>query len=360
MQVSTFYKTFFPVIICVILFTSCRNTSPFGGQKPPAMGRPNQVDIIMDGNLKNSLVWDSLDFYFTSAFPVMPAPEPFFDLRHLTPEDLESDPYKKEMKTMVFVADISDSSSVTSKMVREDLGAEKWKQALSDTSFTLAFAKDKWAKNQLLIYLFAKNKNQLARIMHQHFPAVASKINRHDEASLEASLYGAMGENTEISGLVQTKFGIKMSVPPGFVLALQDDNFLWLRSDDKKSVQNFVIRKFEYTDKNQFTKESLIRMRDEYGKKYIQTSSEEAYMQTNPVDLPVYEYPLTVNGAYGKEYRGIWETVNDFMGGPFFSYLILKENTREIIFIDAFILAPGEEKRDMMQKLDYVVKKVGW
>lgn len=344
----------------MILFASCQNKSPFGGQKPTAIGRPNQVDIVMDSNLKNSLVWDSLDFYFTSAFPVMPAPEPFFDLRHLAPEDLEFDPYKKEMKTLVFVADISDSSSFTTKMVRKDLGEEKWKKAQTDSTYTLGFAKDKWAKNQLLIYLFAKNRQTLARIMHEHFPAIASKINRHDEVSLHASLYGSMGENTEVSALVQTKFGIKMAVPPGFVLALEDENFLWLRSDDKKSVQNFVIRKFEYSDKNQFTKENLIRLRNEYGKKYIQTSSEDAYMQTNPLDLPVYEYPLTVNGAYGKEFRGIWETVNDFMGGPFFSYLILKENTREIIFIDAFILAPGEEKRDMMQKLDYVVKKINW
>src|SRR5690606_11088289 len=186
------------------------------------------------------------------------------------------------------------------------------------------------------------------------------KINQHDEASVQASLYGAMGKNKEVSGLVKAKFGIDIDIPPTFVSALEDDNFLWLRSDDKKSVQNFVIRKFPYKDESQFSKESLIAMRDEYAKKYIQTSSEDAYMRTNPADLPVYEYPLSVHGAYGKEFRGIWETVNDFMGGPFFSYLILLESQNEVLFIDAFVLAPGEEKRDMMQKLDYVVKKINW
>lgn len=357
MKLSVLFSILMPVLL---LLAGCKNNSPFGQQKPMAIGKTNQVDFVMDNALKNSMVWDSIDFYYTSAYPVMPAPEPFFDLRHLTPEDLEGDPYKKEMKTLIFVIDLLDTSSQTTKMVRGDLGEEKWKRALNDSTFTLTFARDKWAKNQLLIYIFAKGQERLAAVAGMHFPAVASRINKHDEASIQASLYGAMGKNSELSDLVNQKFNVKMDVPPTFVLASEDDNFLWLRSDDKKSVQNFVIRKYAYESESQFTKESLIALRNTYGKQYVQTSSEDAYMQTNAIDLPVYEYPLTVNGAYAKEFRGIWETVNDFMGGPFFSYLILIESRKEVLFIDAFVLAPGEEKRDMMQKLDYVVKNITW
>lgn len=340
----------------LLFLVSCRQTNPFTGQKPTAIGKPNDIDIVMDSTLAQQGIWDTLDYYYASSYPVMPAPEPFFDLRHLTPEDLENDAYKKELKTLLFVADISDTNSVTTRMVRADFGPEKWKQAMEDPAFTLVMAKDKWAKDQLLIYIFARGTDRLAEAIRQHFPAVATRVNKHDAPAIEASLYGSKGQNIELSELIKTKYGIQLNVPPSFVKALEEENFLWIRMDDKKSIQNFVIQKFPYTDTSQFSVNSLITLRDTYGKQYIETNSEGAYMRTNPVDLPVYEYSLNVQGLYGKEYRGIWETVNDFMGGPFFSYLILTPDQKEIIFIDAFVLAPGEDKRDMMQKLDHVVK----
>ncbi|MBC7886229.1 MAG: DUF4837 family protein, partial [Saprospiraceae bacterium] len=80
------------------------------------------------------------------------------------------------------------------------------------------------------------------------------------------------------------------------------------------------------------------------------------YMSTNVIDLPTYEYTYTHNGVYVKEVRGIWETVNDFMGGPFISYVLYNEKKGEIVFIDAFVFAPGKEKRDFVQQLDCIVK----
>ena len=46
----------------------------------------------------------------------------------------------------------------------------------------------------------------------------------------------------------------------------------------------------------------------------------------------------------------------DFLGGPFASYAILNEKKGEIVFIDTFVYAPGVEKRNMMQQLDYIAK----
>ena len=38
--------------------------------------------------------------------------------------------------------------------------------------------------------------------------------------------------------------------------------------------------------------------------------------------------------------------------------LNLKDVEREIIIIDAFVFAPGKEKRDYIQKLDFIVKSL--
>jgi hypothetical protein len=354
---KTFRYTTTFLFLVIFGLHGCKQSSPFPGYKPPAIGNTNHVDFVMDSVLAKGMVGDSVLEYFTSPFPVMPAPEPFFDLRFLTMTDIEYDAYKKELKTLIFVADLTDTTSLVTKMVKKDLGSEKWNKALTDSTFFMTFAKDKWAKGQLLIYIFAQGSQKLADIMPAVFPAAAARINKHDEPSLEASVYGVKGKDNPLTDLVQSKYGLKMAVPPGFVKALEEDNFLWLRFDDKKSIQNIVVQKFAYTDVSQFSKANMIKLRDEYGKKYVKTNSEDAYMQTNPIDLPVYEYEVNHHGMVGKEIRGIWETVNDFMGGPFFSYLLLNKATNELVFIDVFILAPGEDKRDMMQRLDYVVKK---
>ena len=42
------------------------------------------------------------------------------------------------------------------------------------------------------------------------------------------------------------------------------------------------------------------------------------------------------------------------MGGPFVSYLIPDFKNNRVIFLDAFVYAPGQKKRPEMRKLDTV------
>lgn len=46
------------------------------------------------------------------------------------------------------------------------------------------------------------------------------------------------------------------------------------------------------------------------------------------------------------------------MGGSFISYLILNPNKGELLFVDGFLHAPGEDKRDFMEQLDYVIHTI--
>jgi len=344
-------------IILVTLLVSCGgNRLDLPMNKPIAIGKLNKINVILDKNQFESPLADSIDYYFASAYPILPAPEPFFDLRFLTPGDLIGDPYKKELKTYLIVANLADTSSEATKMVRKDMGEEKFHKALKDSLFTLSIGKDKWAREQLLVYIFANGHDKLADALKTNFPAVAKRINKHDEKALEAAIYGAAGQNAALSNQIKEKFGLNIQIPSLFVQAMEEDNFLWIRLDHKDVIENLVFRKFKYENQEQFSKEHIINLRNEYGKQFIKTSSVDAYMSTNEIDLPIYKYTESINGIYTTEVRGIWEIVNDFMGGPFISYLLHNEKQNEVIFIDAFVFAPGKDKRDYMQKLDFVVK----
>lgn len=340
-----------------MMLTSCRGDLTSGlTQKPAAMGRINDVVILADKELVESPIGDTLAYYFESAYPVLPAEEPIFDLRFMTPLDLDAKPLRKELRTFVVVADVSDTTSRTTRMLREDMGKEKFKRCLSDASYTSSMGKDKWARDQIIIYLFGNGKDNIAKSIRTNFPSIATRINQHDLKNLSATVFGLQNQNKALTSLVLDSFGLNIKIPGLYKKAMLQDNFLWVRMDTKEINQSLVFRKFPYKDKSQFDLNNVIQLRNEYGKQYIHTGFADAYMSTNVIDLPAYEYTYIHNGIYIKEVRGIWETVNDFMGGPFVSYMLHNEAKGEIVFIDAFVFAPGKEKRDFVQQLDCIVK----
>ncbi len=351
-------KNIFVLLILVLVLASCRQQSsnhPLAN-KPTAFGRINEVVIITDQSISESAISDTVAAYFEASYPILTADEPIFDIRYMTPEDLIAKPLRKELRTYVLLADVSDTTLSATRLLRSDLGEEKFRRAQTDLTFNTSIGKEKWAKDQIIIYIFGNGRDQLANAIRTNFPNIAKRINLHDSKNLTATVYGLQEDNITLSKLILDSFGMNIKIPGLYQMAMNKPNFLWLRMDNKEVNQSIVIRKFPYKNKNQFAMDSLIQMRNSYGKEFIRTGSEDAYMSTNIIDLPTFEYTYIQNGIYTKEVRGIWETVNDFMGGPFVSYLKHNEAQGEIVFIDVFVFAPGNEKRDFVQQLDCIVK----
>ncbi len=325
--------------------------------KPVAMARMNEIVAIADKDMWEGPMQDTFNFYFQSAYPIMPTPEPMFDVRHFTPAQLDGESLRKELRTYVVLADLNDTESRTTKMLRRDLGEERFLKAKQDPEFCTSVGKDKWARNQILIYLFANGEKALSKVIRDNYPAVAKRVRLHDIDQLDASIYVLKSENPGLMNKIEEDFGFTMRIPGDFTnVKPEEENFMWLRKDAKKMLMNIVIQKFPYTSENQLTNENIIKLRDEYGKRHVSSSAEGSYMVTNPVDLPTYDYTYEIDGQYVKEIRGIWEMENDFLGGPYASYVILNKGTNELIFVDTFILGPGQDKRDEMMQLEYIVK----
>jgi hypothetical protein len=349
------------IIGTTLSFSSCK--SDLAGKlanKPTAMGRINNVVMLADDAMMKSEIGDTITYYFESAYPVLPAEEPLFNLQYMTPQDLEAKPLRKELRTFVLIADVSDTLSPTTRMLRQDMGEEKFFKAQLDVNYNTSIGLEKWARNQIIVYIFGNGHANIAKAIRTHFATIAKRINQHDQKNLEATVYGIQDENKQLSRLVLDSFGLNIRIPGLYQKAMLKNNFLWLRMDNKEMNQSIVIRKFPYKNKEQFTMDNIIKLRNEYGKEFIRTGFADAYMSTNVIDLPTYEYTYIQNGVYVREVRGIWETVNDFMGGPFVSYLLHNESKGEIVFIDTFVFAPGKEKRDYVQQLDCIVKSASF
>ena len=340
--------------IVALVLSSCKDVLNDFQSKPNALGKMNEIVAVCDSKLWETGAGDSTIYYFESPYPIMPAPEPLFDVRHFSTEDLNNDKLRKELRTYVILADLSDSESRTTAMVKNDLGETMINRFYAEPDFFTTAGLDKWARGQLVVYIVGTDSTALKENIVRAFPRIAERIRQHDKRQLSAQTY-VNGNARALSNLVETAFGFSIDLPGDFQMAINEDNFMWLRKDNRDVTSNIAIKSFPYSDEGQLELEGLIDMRDRLGV-LIQSSSVGSFMRTNAEDLPVYTYKKELDGRYTVESRGIWEMTEDFLGGPFINYAIVNGN--QIILIDAFVYAPGKSKRDYVQQLELVVSSI--
>lgn len=324
--------------------------------KPAALGRLNEIVLLTDKDLQSSIVRDTFDYYFGSAFPIMPSPEPMFDIRYFSILALEAEPLRKELRTYVLLADISNLDSKATQMLRKDLGEEKFRQA-KEGLLQSSVGRDKWARNQIIVYLFADGQKALSKLIADKYAAVAQRINSHDELQLETSIYAIRSDNPGLSRKIDDNLGISIKVPGDFVVAMEDfdEGFIWLRKDAKDAILNLTISTYPYTGPDMLTKDAIADLRDAYGKKYVDGTTPGSYMITNRDDLPTYSSVTSVDEQYAVEVRGIWELTEDFVAGPYISLAIVDEGRSKLILLDGFVYAPGKAKRNYIQQLAFLM-----
>lgn len=346
------------VLLTGILFSGCTEEMQNKLKTVPvAFGSLNHITVIADQQLWEGPVGDTFRYYFGSPYLILPQPEPVFDLKHFTVQEIEEEPVRKNLHTYIVLANMKDSDSPAAKMIRRDIGEEKAESSKDLSKPHSSTGRNKWAKDQLLIYLYAYSDDALIQSIRSGFPAARQKIYEVHNNRLVATVFHGE-ENRKVMDQIQSRFGVEMRIPKDYTLALDDGSTLWLRKEMDDLSSNLLLTKVKYRDTSQLSKEGIKALRDSLGKKYISTRIENTYMRTNDVDLPMFLERISLNNRYCVEVHGIWDMVNDYMGGPFVSYAVVNETSGEIFFADGFVFAPGKDKRDHMQYLEAICKTI--
>ncbi len=323
--------------------------------KPRGIGNINRVNIIADDVLMKGPVGDSIQYYYEQAYPLMPQPEALYDLKHLTAEDLEALPARRELRTYVVLADLNDESSPTTQFVLQEVGEEKVYAAREDYRRGTSIVTNRWATDQLIIYLMAEGPDELGKLVAQSFPAASKRISTADRTRLEANIYQA-GHASQLPDSVASLTGLRLDIPGDYKLALAEENYVWLRRDLGQVIQNLIVSSVPYRGEQQLSQDSIVAYRNRLGREAVRSNTPGSYMTSNDRDLPVLVNVTDINGDYAVEARGVWEMTNDFMGGPFFTYLIPDSESGKLYIIDAFVYAPSKGKRNYMQQLEVIAR----
>ncbi len=346
--------------LLLVFLASCRREVQENIQRslqpvPTAYGNLNDISVIADTSLVASEAGDTLDYYFGAAYPILPQPEPIFDLRYYTPWQLQATPILRELRTYLVLADLEETESPTTEMVMKDIGTERLRRDNLQNGYGTTVGRDKWANGQILVYMYGYGQQALKENIRNNFPSVMQRIYEAESKKMDATIY-FKGENRAAMDILEKEMGIRIRIPATYELVMQDTaaSVYWLRDERTKSSSNIMLKRVKYEEQEQLSRTGLKALRDSLGQ-YVTSAQPGSYMKINDVDLPLYVSTTNLNGTYALEAQGIWELENDFMGGPFISYLVYNENKPYLVLLDGFVHAPGKEKRDFIQEIEFIL-----
>lgn len=298
--------------------------------RPEASGTPYDLYLVMEEGLKSTPLNDTLHAIFEHPMECTPNGDPYFHVRHLSPENFQSSVIR--IVANVVMIDIDQSNA-------------------SEPVITLD--RDRYATHQTIIRMHAKSAQSLAEYLPQmqdrlrqvfvkselnRRMAVLKEENRHDQQERLQRLQNA-------SLLIPMTMNVTCRPEA-------DSTFFWVSDNLATKQSHLVVYSVPYINNDIFTLEGAVAVRDSVMGANIRGTSQDECMETNQhVILPEYKGML-IEGQYVGELRGMWRMKNGMMAGPFVCHIHLDEVNQRVVFVEGFCYAPNENKRLLIRNLE--------
>lgn len=318
-------KAHFLLLFISLLFISCVKKNENLPRK--ATGKINTISVIIEDQLWNGEVGDSIRNKFASPVLGLPQEEPLFTINQYPVKLLEG--FMTDSRTII----------VVKKEEKNKFEIKKNQYASPQNVFHIS-----GKTRGDIIELIEKNALKIIRIIKQTEIAESQRI-------ISQSLL-----NTKI---ITNKFGISLNVPIKYLYALNENNFIWLKKEIVGGNSSLLIYQVPLSSfkKDSNLSTNIIRLRDSIGDLYIRGTEPDTNMITEEAYAP-YLFKIKLDGKETYETKGTWQLKNDFMSGPFINYSIVDKAHNRILVLEGFCYSPSKEKRDLMHELESIIKSV--
>ena len=214
------------------------------------------------------------------------------------------------------------------------------------------FKDDVWAYPQATVELKAKNAEEWAKVYKENENKITSYFLAAEKERMTMN-YNKFYEKG-VYNVLDRDFGVTMKVPPGFEIASQKKDFIWYRYDTPNIEQGIVLYSIPYASDSTFTINYLVNVNDRILKTNVPGPTEGSYPTVEKrfdQDFNVFKH----NGNYASEMRGLWSTVNDFMGGPYVLLAELDHANQRVIIAYGYVYAPGKDKRNLINQVEAMI-----
>ena len=191
---------------------------------------------------------------------------------------------------------------------------------------------------------------------------IASAVLHLDEASPHMHIVGVPVATGYKRGLAKQTAKTKVFTMETLSM-LQEEMHKKAEEEMEQNPELFAgeeIKTIERGRNSDWSKEYFVHKRDSVMKANIPGAREGMYMSTDSLMTDVR--PISVQGDYALEARGLWRIKGDFMGGPFVSHVRLDKANQRIIVSEIFIYSPDKMKRNLVRQMEaslYTLKLPG-
>ncbi|MEC5165250.1 hypothetical protein RCH18_000977 [Flavobacterium sp. PL11] len=316
------YKTHYLLFFISFLFFSCKNNDHL---PRVTSGKINTISVIIDDQLWNGDIGDSIRNKFASPVIGLPQEEPLFNINQYPAKLLEG-----------FMTD-TRSIIVVKKAAENKFEIHKDQYAAPQNVFHIS---GKTAAD--IIKYIEKNYQKMIRIIKE---AEIAETQRIDAKSLIDPQ------------IIFNKFRTTIEIPTGYSYVLQKSNFTWLKKEIIGGNTSLLIYQvpLKTIKKRGDLVSCIVKMRDSIGSLYISGKDFNTNMLTEEAYAP-YLFKSNHDGLETFETKGTWQLNNDFMSGPFINYSIIDPDNDRILILEGFCYAPSKDKRDLMHELESIIK----
>jgi hypothetical protein len=319
-------KAHFFLLCFSLLLISCNNkeVKPANAQSGPI----NEVSVIIDDQLWNGEVGDSIRNKFAAPVLGLPQEEPVFTLKQYPVKLLEG--FMTNSRNIIVVKKESKSQF-----------------RIENNEFT---------KPQVVVHISGSNVLQILDTIQSNDSLIIKRIK-----DSEIKVYQDKIKHDSLLDIskIRKKFNIQLNVPNKYKIVYRRRKFIWLKKEITSGNLSLIFYQIPYSSvkDDASTVKRIMHIRDSIGRLYIHGVVSRTRMVTENAFSP-YLSKIKIYNKPTFETRGNWEMLNDFMNGPFINYAILDKANHRILVIEGFCYAPSKQKRDLMFELESIIKSV--
>ncbi len=292
-----------------------------------ASGKINTISVIIDDQLWNGEIGDSIRNKFASPVIGLPQEEPLFTINQYPVKLLEG--FMTNNRNIIVV-----KKGPTSRF---------------------KVLKNEYAAPQNVFHISGKTSLDILDLLQKHAGDMLQTMQQTELAESQRRIDTSRLNGKQISETFQAS----LLVPSDYKVVLKKEKFMWLKKEIISGNTSLLLYEvpIKCLSKSPDAITDIIRMRDSIGELYIHGTIPGSKMITEGAYAP-YLSIVTVDGKKTYETKGTWELQNDYMSGPFMNYAIIDKKRQRIMVLEGFCYAPSKEKRDLVHELEAIIKSV--
>lgn len=322
--ISFMNKTLFLWLLVSVLASSCS----FKKDELPenSSAAINTIAVIIDDQLWNGEVGDSIRNKFASPVLGLPQEEPLFSINQYPVKLFEG--FSTDSRNLLIIKKGNENK--------------------------FEFKQNEFATPQNAFHISGKTSFEIIEILEKNAPDIIKKMRAIEIAHNQKTIKDSLLDTKKI----QKKFNIDLLIPSKYEYVMRRKNFIWLKSEIISGNASLIIYQIPWKSiRPNHAVTDIVITRDSIGRAYIHGSDYGTEMVSDEAYSPYFSKTILAgNRCY--ETRGTWQMKNDFMSGPFINYVIFDKVHRRILVLEGFCYAPSKEKRDLMFELESMIKSI--